>query len=476
VSGFQKQFWVATKTFWPLLFVILISGFLLRVWLAFFAFPNQGFAWDMATFANWIDVIRAYGLDAYAAKPSINYPPVFAEILVVLIWIADLTSIPAIDLIKWPSIFADLGIALVLASYGRKWFGTNQALIAAGMYLFVPVTWYNTSIWGQVDSLSALPMLLAVCLLIDRKPEWSAAMLMVATLIKPQGALVILILLPVFIGQLVKKHYPAWRSLTTVGSAMATFALLAMPWSMERYAPVEISEIFFVGDAVGLLGQYLYTAGLFPVLTANAFNIWAAVGKIPLAAQIQNDRVYWIQDDFSVFGAPSGVLGLVGFFVVVILIFIKLARNQDPRVVLLGYATLLFAFFALPTRVHERYLVQAFTVLVVVWGSGYLHRALLWVLAIANTVNLHAILAKNLAVETIGLRYAEAPDIEIAPVTLPDIKQMSPEGYGLGWVRLPTDFARLETTVWLVIAVHTILFFVLLVQFLRSKEKLSQEV
>ena len=72
-----------------LLGLILVLGLVLRAWLAFLVFPNQGFAWDLATFGNWLDSISARGLDAYDYDQTINYPPVFADILVMLTWLGD---------------------------------------------------------------------------------------------------------------------------------------------------------------------------------------------------------------------------------------------------------------------------------------------------------------------------------------------------------------------------------------------------
>lgn len=461
--------------FWLVLSGLSFVGLALRFYLAFAVFNNQGFAWDTATFGYWIDAINNNGLEAYAVEPGINYPPVFADILVGLNALAGLLGLTPYDLIKLPSILADVAIAVVLAIAGKKWFSAGQGLWAAGLFLFLPITWYDSAIWSQVDSLSALPMLGAVLLLLAKKPEWSIAVFTIAVLTKPQGALVLLILLPLFIGQLAAREYRWWRSLTAIGAGLFTFIVIAVPWSLEGYVATYVSEdlarIPVIGDLLGLVVQYVATAGMFPVLTANAYNIWAAAGDMPLATQITSGVVYWTTDNYPILGIPAGIIGSALFLGLAVAIFWILLRHRTPSAVLTAFALLLVGFFALPTRVHERYLVQAFAVLALVWAAKAWQRSVLTVLAFANTVNLHAILAQDLGVETVP--YESAPAAagfgqEIVSTRAPIIGTYSPEEYGLSWVRMDAQWAREPWMVYLVILIHTASFGLLLWQFIKG--------
>ena len=465
---------MALKSFKLLLAGVLVVGFALRYWLAFVVFVNQGFAWDMATFASWMDTVRSEGFNAFAVDPGINYPPVFTDILAILNWVGDATGLSPYLLMKWPAVLADLGIAFTIALAGRKWFGERQGLIAAAAYLLLPITWYDSAIWGQVDSVSMLPMLLSIVFLIDKKPEWSIAFFVIAVLTKPQGALVILILLPVLIGQVVQSEVRQRRIWTSLLVGLGVFTLVAVPWSLESYlAPYNqaLASIPVVGDALGLAVQYFSTAGMFPVLTANAFNIWAGVGNIPLAHQIQSGQVFWLTDEFPTFGIPSQALGGGLFLLASGFIFWNLIKRHAPNQVLLGSAALLVAFFALPTRVHERYLAQAFAILAIVWVANNSRRLALALLAIANTLNLHAILAANLSVETVS--YSSAPGANSSSggfisSQIIALTGKSPESYGIGWVRMDATFARTEWVVWAIIVIHTLAFVLIFFDFLRA--------
>ena len=232
-------------------------------------------------------------------------------------------------------------------------------------------------------------------------------------------------------------------------------------------------DVKLLGDLLGLMVQYISTAGMFPVLTANAYNIWATASDMPLATQITSGVVYWTTDDYPVFGIPSGVIGGALFLAVAATIFWILIRRRDAQSVLTGFALLLVAFFALPTRVHERYLVQAFAVLALVWAAKAWHRAALGVLAVANTVNLHAILAQDLRVETVPYVSAPAASTEglFTSARTPVIGAYMPEDYGLSWVRMDAQWAREPWVVYLVVLIHTASFGVLLLQFIKRKNR-----
>ena len=453
---------------------VILAGFGLRYWLAFVVFLNQGFAWDMATFASWMDTVRFEGFNAFAVDPGINYPPVFTDILAILNWAGDASGVSPYLLMKWPSVLADLGIAVVLALAGRKWFGDRQGLIAATAYLLLPISWYDSAIWGQVDSLSMLPMLLSIVFLIDRKPEWSIGFFVIAVLTKPQGALVLLILLPVLIGQLVQKELTFRRIWSSLLVAVGVFAAVAMPWSLESYlAPYNksLASVPFVGDLLGLGIQYVSTAGMFPVLTANAFNIWAGVGNIPLAQQIQDGHVFWLTDEFPILGVPAQAIGGGLFLIVSGIIFWNLVKRHSPNQVLLGSAALLVAFFALPTRVHERYLAQAFAILAIVWVASNSRRFVLALLAVANTLNLHAILAADLGVETVSATSAPAAGGSAGGFVANQVIAItgkSPEYYAIEWVRMDASFARTEWVVWAIIVIHTLAFALIFADYLRA--------
>ncbi|MFM2024233.1 MAG: hypothetical protein RLZZ56_246 [Actinomycetota bacterium] len=457
------------KRFWLVLSGLMLAGLILRIWLGFFVFHNKGFAWDLAAFGNWMDNIDENGLSPYGPDPGFNYPPMFADLLVFIQWFASLFHTNPINMIKLLGILPDIAIAAVVALAGRKWFTAQNGLIGATLYLFIPITCYDSSIWGQVDSLAMLPMLLAVWLIIDRKPEWAFVLFTVAVLTKPQGALIIFILAPVLLGHLLNKELKWSRLATSVAAAFLTFLVVCLPWDMESYAPRAVAGIPILGDIFGVVGQYVYNANYFHVLTANAFNLWALGGRIPLAHIIPDDDAIWIGDKYQIFGIPAQFIGMGLFLIVASTIAIVLFKKREPIQVLTGFALLLVAFFVLPTRVHERYLVQAFAILAIIWATKLWHRVALIVLSIANTLNLHAILAKDLDVQNMSVS-ARDPGFAVGITDAIPFQGKGPEGFGISWVRLPTDFAREEWVIWLIVAIHLAALVLVAIDFIRCTQ------
>ena len=467
---------LSVKGFWLWLAGILCVGLAIRYALAFVPLQilggqgvnNYGFSWDLSTFADWMFTIKAAGFEAFHVDPSINYPPVFADILAALIWIGDILSGGnptsaqriAIGLLKMPAIVADLGIAFTVAYAGRKWFSAKAGLWAAGLYVLIPVTWYDSAVWGQVDSISALFMLLAVLLIVGRKPEWSALLLVIAILTKPQGMLAAIVITPIFIGLLIKNDLKFWRIASTLGATLLSFAVLATPWNLRSYNSDGWANVPVLGDATGLWIQFKSTAGLFPVLTANAFNPWALVGEGPLAPQFKLNMAAWSLDNIQILGLQANFIGNVLFLLSASLVFCILVRKPNVLNAFSGFAVVLVAFYDLPTRVHERYLVQAFAVLCLIWATKWWERVALFLLSAANALNLHAILANGLNV--------------IFPTMPPSSDSVfqhhgqSPDYYGISGVPFEAGFVRDTWLVYLVIAIQFAAFLYLIWNFINS--------
>ncbi|TMF63115.1 MAG: hypothetical protein E6I14_06270 [Chloroflexi bacterium] len=324
---------------------ILSAGLLLRVVLAFVVFPKQGFSTDMQLFAGWATTLARVGPGAfYATASGADYPPGYMYVL----WLLGNASASALPLLlKVPAILADLGIAAVLYSAGRRWLGERAGLGAAALYLFIPVTWYDSALWGQVDAVGGLLLITSLVLLIERQSEAAIALAVLAILVKPQEAIGLVIVLPV----LVRRHLilggSRWRLLTSAFAGAAALMLPLVP--------------FDIGGVAGLLRLFHSDADRYSVLTADAFNIWALVGATPLAQIIGGSGGSWTADSLAVGGTTAFILGASALAAVGLVVAGGLLLRDGRMPILLGFAIVAFAFYAVPTRVHERYLFPFFT-------------------------------------------------------------------------------------------------------------------
>jgi hypothetical protein len=378
--------------------------------------PGVGYSSDLRLFEGWASSLAAAGPSGfYAANGNADYFPGYLAVL----WLvgsaanglAALTGGSAgtiLDsLIKLPAMLADVGIVLLLAIAGRRWFSVRVALVAAALWAFLPVSWYDSALWGQVDSVSAFVLLAALVLLVEGWSEAAFTVGVLAVLTKPQAVVGLAVIVPV----LLRRHLldrgagvtvrpslvsinrlrgrapvPIRGFLRLVTSALfgLTVAVLVVaPFDIGRYAAPDLASVPVVGSVAGIVGLLRHVTDEFSVLSANADNLWSLLASTPATTS----------DALPILGVPGVTLGAVLLGATGLLVFIGLLRRDGPTAILLAASIMALAFYDLPTRVHERYLVPFFAL------SALLAARWLWatvgyaLLNIANTLNLHAAMA-----------------------------------------------------------------------------------
>lgn len=337
---------------------IILVGFLLRAILAFVAWHP-----DLNNHIDWGIRFWQYG-PAEFYKANVwnftwpNQPPgtiyIFAfirklyELIFSLFWFLNI-NIPLFPsnimlffeerlypaLLKLPSMLADLGIAYLIYKFFLERKKEALGLFASLLFLFNPVTWYNSSVWGQTDSIINFFALLAFILLFKNRFILATLSLAISFYIKAS----LLIFLPVFLLILFKKQSFV-GSVKSLGIAVAALALLSLPFSQGN----PIVWLFnLYPDKV--FGQQLQ------VITANAFNIWAFLAgthERPHSLLLGPlSYAWWGRILFGVFFFPS--LYLVW-------------RRQEPKLVFLSLSIIAFSSFIFLTNMHERYLYPLFPV------------------------------------------------------------------------------------------------------------------
>lgn len=400
----------------PVIAIVLLAGVALRLVLAFVVFPQSGLWSDIRLFADWSLTLADVGPGGfYQGVTFSDYTPGYLVVLwlfgVGMKTVAQLTGGAAGELIpiwiKLPGILVDVLVAAVFYGAIRRWHGPGMrgerwAVAVAAIYLFVPVTWYDSALWGQVDAIGVLAGGLALIWLIDRRPELAAGTAMAAALLKPQFALFLPIVAIVLLRRTL--HRPrheagGWRDpegpvrlLTAALAALAVLLAVVVPFDLETRAPEALAGVPIVSDLAGLVALVAATAGSYDVLTANAFNPWALIGPRPLASAIGGDYT-WTWDSTELLGLPASIIGTALFVATALFTAFLLYRRQDRDAILVSAVILATAFFVMPTRVHERYLFAAIGI-----GVLLLPRARAWwawfaVAAGIAWVNMHAILS-----------------------------------------------------------------------------------
>lgn len=382
--------------------------------LAFGVFPGAGFAADLAAFKGWAGVIATYGPSGfYEHDASANYPPVSIYVLwgvealsrAMSGWIGRPDGALLVVLLKLPAVVADALTAMVVWRLTRRLSGPSAGLVAALAFLLLPPVWYVSAIWGQLDSLLGLFSILALWLVVTGRAHLAALAAVGAVMVKPQGVIVLIVVGVVLVASLAGRDSDGRRQLrrlaSVLGATVVAGLVLLVPFDYEHLAPAGVARVPVVGDLVGFWHQSTQTAALFPVLSANAANVWALVGTPTLAASLSTGTAVWHLDALTVLGVPAWLVG-VGVLAVVVAVVVRgLTLRRDAVAVLLGYVLLSSAFFVVPTRVHERYLVPAFAAAAVLAAPHVVRLVVLLLAGLLNVANLHAVLAAPLDVQVV---------------------------------------------------------------------------
>lgn len=309
-----------------ILALVLAVSFLIRALL----FPVKGYPIDTGDFIYWFNTAAQHGVRPfYTAAGWADYPPFNVYIFWAFGSLAKAVGVSMATMVKLvPNLF-DLATAGLIFFFVRKQASFKYAIIATALYAFNPAVIYNTAVWGQFDAVYTFFLIISLLLALRDKPELSAVTFALGLLTKPQS----IALLPLIVFLIFKKS-GLKRLLFSVLAFTATVFLVILPFEWSN--PVTfLSDIYF-----GAYGGYAFTS-------INAFNLWGMVAM-------------W---------APDGYLYIVGWAlfgaVAAFTLFVlhKRFHVSGDWLAIFAAFMLFFAFFMLPTRIHERYMFPAMSTL-----------------------------------------------------------------------------------------------------------------
>ncbi len=249
-------------------------------------------------------------------------------------WLVPNTTVFRI-LVEAPPILANALVALTIFFVAAGTASAPRALALMLLFGLNPALTFDTVVWGQSDSLYALPMLLALALLMRGRFAlgWTAEAL--AILVKPQA----LALTPV-LGVLTLLRESPRRWLIDAVAFAGTITLAFIP--------------FQIGHPPGwLLHVYRTLAERYPQASAGAFNLLALLG----GWRIEDSTRALFGLTYFHFGAllTIGAFALSGWMI---------WRGRDRQRIELAAFVALFGFFLFAPRMHERYAYAALVFLV----------------------------------------------------------------------------------------------------------------
>lgn len=260
-------------------------------------------------------------------------------------------------LLKLPAILADFGIAYLIYKWsGKKWAGI--------IWLINPVVWYNSSVWGQYDAVINFSALLSFYLLTKRKLLLSLILLALSFYIKAS----LLIFAPIWFIYALKSKFKLREYGLSVVVVGLIFVCLTLPFVDKGNS---IEWLF------NLYKDKVFTQQLH-VITANAFNLWAAIAGI-------HER----PDTLPFLGLTYQAWSYILFGISYIPLLASIYKRSDPKNLAWTLALTAFASFVLLTNMHERYLYPLFPYLTILIGFNQIYRWLYWLVSGIAFLNLY---------------------------------------------------------------------------------------
>lgn len=321
----------------------------------------KGHSIDIGTFSAWAGHAAEGLLGFYSPGYFADYPPGYIYVLwgigKLRAWLElGWESKAFLTLLKLPAILADLATAWVFyrAAIGRL--GGWWPLAIAAAYALNPAVIADSAVWGQVDGVFTLFVLLGV-LWLERRPGASGAAFAVALLVKPQALIFGPVPLLWFADRLFRQRQGgALRELMAfAGAGTAAFTLGVLPFAAQD------------GPA-WVIGKYASTLASYPYASLNACNFFALVGGN--AVELSQNLLFL---SFKTWGIVF-LAAIVAFSA-----WIAWRRGAPSRFVYLA-AFLPASVFVWSTKMHERYLFPALAMLLAFYLLSRDRRAL-WLLA-----------------------------------------------------------------------------------------------
>lgn len=320
--------------------ILLAIGLIIRIIAAPIV---EGFSVDIGCFKAWANAAANDLPNFYNTGMFVDYPPFYIMVLSIIQHIINLFSLNTnpssyIIMIKLPSMIADVVTAYLIYRMASKRFKPEFTLLFAGLYVFNPAVFLNSTLWGQVDSFFTMMIVILLMLIKSERKPLATAVAAAAFLMKPQAVLIAPVLLYELIIELFKRRNYKNVIMSAV-YGLATVVLIVLPFSINKN-PMWIVEL------------YKNTASGYNQASLNAFNLFALFG-----ANLKSDSETLFIFSYGEWGwALFTILCLV---LTPLLYFLYYRKAKNPNVLFIAALVQAVGVFVLWTRMHERYLFPA---------------------------------------------------------------------------------------------------------------------
>ncbi len=331
-----------------------------------FVVPDSGY--DKYFWISWSKGIAEHGLGNAYSNPEVNNFPLVLYLLkaFTLFFSADAIDVFSINYLKCFAIVFDFATLAVVVSLLKK---NNINLLLCLVLVFNPAFWYNTVIWGQVDSIHTFFVFVSVLLAVNKKPLPALIFMLLAVNTKVQAV--------VFLPVILFLVFPTETLRAQRFSKIILSLLLLVLIQVVIFLPFIISGNF-TQTIHSLLNS---SVDFYPTVSRNAYNLWYLFFTDPLNTSDQLT--------FLISLKSWGIILFVLFYALVVFLFLKSKKGLSEIFLVIALVSL--GFFFLSTQMHERYVhpVVVFAGLYAVFSKRYL---VFIISSLAYLLNLEAVM------------------------------------------------------------------------------------
>lgn len=323
-----------------------------------------GFKVDIGCFTAWGNRMAEVGLtEFYSNGYFCDYPPLYMIVLGIISFITkpfELNMQEGLGLVilKLPAVICDCLAAIMIMKISKKHLGEKMAAILGIGYALLPTAIVNSAVWGQVDSILVLFMLITFHLIDEDKFGLSILTFVIGLLFKPQAVL----FGPVMLLAAIREFYVIYLSYKRKDKKDANNRLL----KGFGYLFTSVALFFLISlimkndqDIWWLVDKYMNTLGSYDYATLSSFGLMGLL------------KGQWVpSDQIAILGLSYGTIGtvlLVAVILITALVFLWLITRKNLMEAkwfwVLG-SFMLAGAVTVSTRTHERYMFPVIIMLI----------------------------------------------------------------------------------------------------------------
>ncbi|MBK1809068.1 DUF2029 domain-containing protein [Clostridium sp. YIM B02505] len=345
---------------------IIIAGFVALILRVILANLVNGHTFDIGWFTTWSTKVSRNFTEFYVSKGFADYPPLYMYVLFVIGKLNSLSFLSKyyILVIKLPAIISDLGASYLVYRVAKKYSSIEISAFIALFYLFNPATIINSCLWGQVDSVFTILIVLAIYFIVQEKLKLSSVMFALSVLMKPQG----IVFLPVMFFELVRRKKIKNFGVAILTGLIVTFIVI-FPFNAGR-------------NLLWILELYKKTITEYPYITMNAFNLYFLF------------KGNFLEHSKILFMVSYHSIGMIFIVLTTLFSWFIYYKGNKEKYSFLSALIQIVGVFTLSVGMHERYLYPA--VIISIFSFIYLKDKRFFILSIGfsitSYINTHTVL------------------------------------------------------------------------------------